>query len=211
MKANPETGVWTQLIRIARWADAPAVLMGRAVSWLILPLIVIIIFDAVSRKYLRKLSFVIENDLHGFLNSPTFQDAEWHLHTIVFLGALGYAYSRNAHVRLDIFRPRLGERGRMVVELVGGILLLAPFLVVFSYYSWDFFMSAWVSDESSGASNGIDNRWFIKFFVFLGPVLLFLSGLSMVLRLVVRLFGPKELAAAADVDKIADSSFSAFG
>lgn len=210
MKRDPETGIWTQLIRIARWADAPAVLMGRAVSWLILPLIVIIIVDAVSRKYLRKLSFIIENDLHDYLNSPIFQDAEWHLHTVIFLGALGYAYSRNAHVRLDIFRPRLGARGRMVVELAGGILLLAPFLAIFSYYSWDFFMNAWVSDENAGASNGIDNRWIIKFFVFLGPVLLFLSGLSMVLRLCVRLFGPPELAAAADVDRISDSSYSAF-
>lgn len=210
MKSALDTGVWPQLIRIARWADAPALLMGRAVSWLILPLILIIIFDAVTRKFLRKLSFVVENDLHGYLNSPVFQDAEWHLHTIIFLGALGYAYSRNAHVRLDIFRPRLGERGRMAVELAGGILLLAPFLAVFSYYSWDFFMSAWLSDEGSGATNGIDNRWFIKFFVFLGPVLLFLSGLSLILRLCVRLFGPEELAAAADVDKVADGSFSAF-
>lgn len=210
MKSTVEAGVWPQLIRIARWADAPSVLMGRAVSWLILPLIAIIIVDSVSRKFLRKLPFVIENNLHGYLNSPIFQDAEWHLHTIIFLGALGYAYSRNAHVRLDIFRPRLGARGRMMVELAGGILLLAPFLVVFSYYTWDFFMSAWLSDENSGPANGIDNRWIIKFFVFLGPVLLFLSGLSMVLRLCARLFGPEELAAAADVDKIADSSFSAF-
>ncbi|MEQ8393954.1 TRAP transporter small permease subunit [Thalassobaculum sp.] len=210
MKPTLEAGVWPHLIRIARWADAPAVLMGRAVSWLILPLIAIIIVDSVSRKFLRKLPFVIENNLHGYLNSPIFQDAEWHLHTIIFLGALGYAYSRNAHVRLDIFRPRLGVRGRMMVELAGGILLLAPFLVVFSYYSWDFFMSAWLSDENSGPANGIDNRWIIKFFVFLGPVLLLLSGLSMVLRLCARLFGPEELAAAADVDKIADSSFSAF-
>ena len=210
MKPIQQAGVWPQLIRIARWADAPAVLMGRAVSWLILPLIAIIIVDSVSRKFLRKLPFVIENNLHGYLNSQIFQDAEWHLHTIIFLGALGYAYSRNAHVRLDIFRPRLGAHGRMLVELAGGILLLAPFLVVFSYYSWDFFMSAWLSDENSGPANGIDNRWIIKFFVFLGPVLLFLSGLSLVLRLCVRLFGPDELAAAADVDKIADSSFSAF-
>lgn len=210
MQSNPDAEIWTKLIRIARWADAPAVAIGRAVSWLMLPLIVIIIFDAVGRKFLRKLPFVIDNDLHGYLNSPVFQDAEWHLHTIIFLGALGYAYSRNAHVRLDIFRPGLGERGRMAVELLGGILLLMPFLAIFSYFGWSFFVSAWLSDESSGPANGIDNRWFIKFFIFLGPMLLMLSGLSMILRLCVRMFGPQELAADADVGKIADSSFSAF-
>lgn len=208
--SNPDAGFWPILLRVARWADAPAVLMGRAVAWLILPLIAIIIFDSVSRKFLRKLPFVIENDLHDYLNSPILQDAEWHLHTIVFLGALGYAYSRNAHVRLDIFRPRLGERGRMLVELAGGVLLLAPFLAIYSYYCWEFFLSAWLSDENSGPANGIDHRWFIKFFMFLGPGLLLLSGVSMVLRLCVRLFGPPEHAAAADVGKIADSSYSAF-
>ncbi len=210
MSSNPDTGIWMQLIKIARWADRPVVLVGQAVSWLMLPLIAIIIFDAIGRRYLRKLSFVVENNLHDWLNSPVLQDAEWHLHTVIFLGAIGYAYSRNAHVRLDIFRPRLGERGRLAVELAGGLLLLLPFLAIFTYYAWGFFWSAWLVDENSGPSNGIDHRWVIKFFVFLGPLLLSLSGLSMVLRLVVRLFGPPGLAADADVDKIAGSSFSAF-
>lgn len=210
MASNPHSRIWPALLRIARWADAPAVLVGHAVSWLMLPLIVIIVFDSMSRKYLRKLSFVIDNNLHDYLNSPILQDAEWHLHTIIFLGALGYAYSRNAHVRLDMFRPSLGERGRLAVELAGGLLLLVPFLAIFSLYSWEFFWSAWLVDENSGPANGIDHRWFIKFFVFLGPLLLLGSGLSMILRLCVRLFGPEELAEAADVGKIADSEFSAF-
>jgi TRAP-type mannitol/chloroaromatic compound transport system permease small subunit len=210
MNTDRNAGVWMRLLRVARWADAPAVLMGRAVSWLLLPLIVIIVFDALSRRFLRKFAFIIENDLHDYLNSPVFQDAEWHLHTIIFLGALGYAYSRNAHVRLDLFRPRLGARGRMAVELLGGILLLAPFLAIFCYYGWVYFLNALLIDENSGPANGIDHRWFIKFFIFLGPALLFLSGLSMVLRLAVRLFGPAHLAEAADVDAIAGKSFSAF-
>lgn len=210
MTTDPDSGFWMRLIRIARWADAPAVLMGQAVSWLLLPLIALIIFDAVSRRFLRKFAFIVEHDLHDYLNSPVFQDAEWHLHTIIFLGALGYAYSRNAHVRLDLFRPRLGARGRWAVELVGGLLLLVPFLAIFSYYGWIYFVNALLIDENSGPSNGIDHRWFIKFFIFFGPALLCLSGLSMILRLCVRLFGPAHLARAADVETIAGNSFSAF-
>ena len=206
----PKLSIWSCLIKFARWIDAPAVFVGRAVSWLLLPLIAVIIVDALSRKFIRKFTIVVENDLHGYLNSPVFQDSEWHMHTIIFLGALGYAYSRNAHVRLDMFRPRLGVHGCLWVELLGGITLLAPFLLIFCFYSWEFFVSAWVSNESSGGSNGIDHRWFIKFFQFLGPVLLLLSGLSMILRLIVRLFGPPEYADAADTEKISDSSFSAF-
>lgn len=210
MTALPRPSIWSRLTTIARWADAPAVFVGRVVSWLILPLILTILVDAVSRKFIRKLAIVVDNNLHHYLNSPVFQDSEWHMHTIIFLGALGYAYSRNAHVRLDIFRPRLGVRGRLWAELLGGIALLMPFLLIFCFYSWEFFERAWVSDEGSGLSNGIEHRWFIKSFLFLGPVLLLLSGLSMILRLVVRLFGPPEHAAASETEKIADSTFSAF-
>ena len=210
MTTGTPSPIWRRLLTLARWADAPAIVAGRAVAWLFLPLILIVIVDAFSRKFGRKFEFVIENDLHGYLNSPVFQEAEWHLHAIVFLSALGYAYSRNAHVRLDIFRPRLGVRGRLWVELLGGLFLLLPFLAIFGYYAWDFFQTAWDSNEGSGVANGIDNRWFVKFFVFLGPALLFLSGLSILIRLSARLFGPSDLAEQTNTGAISDGAFSAF-
>ena len=202
---------WRFLLRLAGWLDAPPRLIGRAVSWAFLPMILIIIVDALSRKYLRKLDFVVENDLHGYFNSPIFQDAEWHLHTIIFLGALGYAYSRNAHVRLDIIRPKLGEKGRLWVEFLCGLTLLLPFLAVIAYYAWDFFILAWESDEGSGVNNGIEDRWAIKFWTVLGPVLLMLAGTAMLLRLFVRLFGPEAVAGETRTEAIADENFSAYG
>ncbi|MCR9178005.1 MAG: TRAP transporter small permease subunit [Alphaproteobacteria bacterium] len=201
---------WSRALRLAGGLERPVVWVGEGVSWLFLPLIAIILFDAVSRRYLRKLSFVIENDLHFYFNSPALQDAEWHLHTILFLGALGYAYTRNAHVRLDIFRPRFSDRGRLWVEFLGGLSLLVPFIAIFTYFSWIFFWSAWVHDEGYGESNGIGDRWFIKFFMVLGPGLLFLSGLSTLTRLFVRLFGPPELTKATRTGSFSDESYSAF-
>jgi TRAP-type mannitol/chloroaromatic compound transport system permease small subunit len=202
--------IWRLLLRLARWADAPAILTGKAVSWLFLPLIAIIVVDAISRKFLRRLDFVVANDLHGFFNSPVFQDAEWHLHTIIFMGAIGFAYTRNAHVRLDLFRGRLGVRGRLIVELAGGVLLLTPFLAIFCYYGWDFFYLAWEKNEGSPVVIGIGARWFIKFFIFLGPALLLLSAIAMMLRVVVRLFGPSALTDATGTGPIADAGYSAY-
>lgn len=207
---SPRHRTWSYLLSLARWTEAPVILAGQLISWLILPLIVVIIFDAITRKFIRQLAIVIDNDIHHYLNSPAIQDAEWHMHTMIFLVALGFAYSRNAHVRLDIVRPRMGARVRLWVELVGGLLLLLPFAVILSYYGWDVFESAWIRNERSGEANGIDNRWFIKFFLFLGPVLLFLSGLSMVIRIFVRLFGPPEFASETDTDRLTRSDFTAF-
>jgi TRAP-type mannitol/chloroaromatic compound transport system permease small subunit len=201
---------WRLLIRLADALERPAVWAGQAVSWLFLPLIGIILFDALARRYLRKFEFVMESDLHFYLNSPAMQDAEWHLHAIIMLCALGYACARNAHVRLDMLRGRLGARGRLWVELLGGLFLLLPFVAIFTADSFDFFWIAWEHDETAGETNGIGNRWIIKFFMVLGPGLLFLAGLSAVMRVFVRLFGPAELATATRTDAIADRNFSAF-
>jgi len=201
---------WRGLLKLAHGLERPVVWIGEIIAWLYLPLIGVILLDAVSRKFIRKLSVVIDNDLHYFLNSPVFQDAEWHFHAILFLCALGYAYAYNAHVRLDMLRPRFGSRGRLWIELLGGLFLLLPFLCIFIWYAWDFFAAAWVQDEGSGSSTGIENRWFIKFFVFAGPVLLLSSGLSKLLRIYVRLFGPEYLHQEAQLSSISDASHSAF-
>jgi TRAP-type mannitol/chloroaromatic compound transport system permease small subunit len=208
--ARRDDSYWLRILRLARWADAPALWVGQATCWLQIPLVALIVFDAVSRRYLRSLSVVVENDLHFLFNSPAIQDAEWHLHTIIFFGALGFGYARNAHVRLDIFRPRFSPAGRLWVEFLGGLFLLVPFVAIVAYEAWIFFHIAWVHDEAAGEANGIGNRWFIKFFIFAGPALLFLSGAAMLARLYVRLFGPRHLAPQTGTAHIANESFSAF-
>lgn len=202
--------VWHRLIRAADALERPVVWVGETVSWLFLPLIVIILFDALARRYLRKFNFVMQSDLHFYLNSPAFQDAEWHLHAIIMLCALGYACACNAHVRLDMLRERLGKQGRLWVEFLGGLFLLMPFIMIFAADCFDFFWIAWVHDETAGETNGIGERWFIKFFMVLGPSLLLIAGLSVLIRLAVRLFGPPELAPATRTEAIVDRDFSAF-
>lgn len=198
------------MLATAHRFDRLVIFTGKGVSWLLLPLIGVILVDAISRKFVRKLSFIVENDLHHFFNSPVFQDAEWHFHSILFLCSLGYAYAYNAHVRLDMFRPRLGARGRIWVELLGGLFLLVPFLCIYSWYAFEFFSDAWIQDEGSGASTGIGNRWFIKFFMLAGPLLLLLSGLSTLIKLVVYLFGPLELRPETRLSSMTDQAHSAF-
>ena len=175
--------------------ELPALWLGRMAAWLLLPLVGIIMFDAVCRKFLRKTTFAIETGLYHLMNSPVLQDAEWHLHAILFLVAMGYAYVYNAHVRLDIFRPRLGVKGRLWVEVLGGVFLLIPFLVTLIYFGWDFFLSAWLTDEGTSVLIGIGNRWFIKSFVIIGFSLLLLSAASLIIRLAIGLWGPEDLIA----------------
>jgi len=199
--------VW---LKLAGWLERPAVWLGSYSSWLMLALALLIAFDAFGRRYIRTWSFVIEQNWHFLINSPAMQDGEWHLHTIVTFCALGFAYARNAHVRLDLFRPGFQPRTKLWIEWVGGLVLFLPFLAVFCAYAFKYFYLAWTVDESGGESNGINHRWFIKFFIFLGPMTLFAAGISSFIRLSIRLFGPEDLHSETKTEHITAENHSAF-
>ncbi len=52
--------------------------------------------------------------------------------------------------------------------------------------------------------------WFIKFFIFLGPLTLLMAGISSFIRLSVRLFGAEELQAETKTEHITAENHSAF-
>ena len=66
---------------------------GKIGAWLSIPLIFIIIFDIITRRFF-------------ILGSTKIQEMEWHLHTAIFLLALGFAYVKNSHVRIEIIREQ---------------------------------------------------------------------------------------------------------
>jgi TRAP-type mannitol/chloroaromatic compound transport system permease small subunit len=189
-------------LAVADWLDRPAVWLGSAGAWLLLPMIAVIAFDVVGRRYIRKLDFVVEHDLHFLINSPKLQDSEWHFSAALILLALGYAFSRNVQIRLDIVRHRFSPRTRVSIELCGTLVLL-PFLGTMIYFAFEFASRAWSSGEGSQVLIGLGHRWAIKSFVVIGLATLAMAALSLVLRMLVWLFGPPELAALARLESIA--------
>ncbi len=188
---------------------------GKLGSWLILPLIGIIMFDVITRKFQFMQQWIMSTPLYDFMSPTKLQELEWHLHAALFLLALGYAYTVNAHVRVDLMREKLSDRGQAWVELGGICLLMIPYIVVVMYYGWTFVHQAWESNESSDAMTGLSHRWVIKSFVLLGLLLALMAGVATLLRQLVYLFGPEELqpdvkmnmltsAVAEHLPKIAD-------
>ena len=81
------------VFKISKFLEKIVTFFGKIGSWLAIPLIFIIIFDIVTRRFL-------------ILGSTKLQEMEWHLHTALFLLVLGYAYLKNAHVRIEIVRDK---------------------------------------------------------------------------------------------------------
>jgi TRAP-type mannitol/chloroaromatic compound transport system permease small subunit len=166
-------------------------------GWLFLGLIVVICWDVVTRK----MGF----QLPGFGSTPV-QELEWHLHGMLFLFWLGYAYVRNVHVRIDVFTGHLPWRRQAWLEVLGIGLFAIPYSALATYYSWSFVMVSYLQNESSDAPNGLGNRWIIKGCLFLGLVLLDAAVLSVLLRKLVGLFGAPHLAARAGAPPVTQSA-----
>ena len=183
-----------KLLALADRLEATAQFFGRLGAWMILPLVAIIIFDVVTRKFQFIQQAIGSNPvLYDFLSPTKLQEMEWHLHTVIFLLALGYAYTKNAHVRVDLVREKLAYRKQAWIEFLGLVGFGIPYILVVGYFSWTFITQAWESNEGSAAMTGLSHRWIIKSFVLVGLALLMMAVISTIIRHLFYLFGPMSL------------------
>jgi TRAP-type mannitol/chloroaromatic compound transport system permease small subunit len=184
------------LLKIAAIFDWPARTIGKLSSWVILPLIMIIMFDVITRK----IDFVriwLANANLAWFNPIIFQDSEWHLHAVIVLLSFGYGYLMNAHVRVDIFREMLPRRRQAKLELFGLVILGIPFLVLITYFAGEFVALSVSQNEGSESLTGIPARYIIKSLLVIGFVLVLCSFLATLTRLLAWLFGSADAQAQA--------------
>ena len=184
------------MLSLCDWLDRPVRFLGKAGAWLILPLIVVIMFDVITRRIDAVRIWMANADLAWF-NPIIFQDAEWHLHGVLLLLALGFGYLRNAHVRVDVFREMMPVRRQLKVELGGLIILGIPFLIVISYFGFRFVALSFSQGEGSESLTGIPARYIVKSFQLIGFALLLISFVSTALRIFVARWGREEVRAEA--------------
>ena len=168
------------LLRLSNHIAAFVTWVGRITAWLAVAMMLVIIADVVLRRY-----FVI--------GSTKLQELEWHLHGVLFLLCLGYAYVKGAHVRIDLVRERFSPRTKVWIELIGIIIFLIPYTLVILSFGFDYTAMSYANNEISASLTGLSHRWVIKGMLLAGFILLGLAGIEKLLRSIVFLFGPKEL------------------
>ena len=161
--------MFKNLIKISILLEKIVTIFGKIGSWLAIPLISIIIFDIITRRF-----FV--------LGSTKLQEMEWHLHASLFLLVLGYAYLKDAHVRIEIVREKYSLKVKAILETFGIIIFLIPYTVLVIYFGIDFVQRSFNMNEVSSALTGLSHRWIIKSFIPIGMLILFLAGFSLLLR-----------------------------
>ncbi len=169
--------------------------IGLVASFLYVPMIAIIVYDVLQRKYLEIDPAFTSTGWYRVFTSTKLQEMEWHLHAVLFLLCFAFAYVRDAHVRIELIRERMGPRTRVWIELAGCLLFLIPYCYVVVLYGYDFASKSFSMMERLSAQTGLSYRFVIKAFLPVGFTLLALAGASVALKCVVYLFGPQSLRA----------------
>ncbi len=187
------------LLRLANVLDRISRGIGKLASWLIIPLIAMIMFDVITRKidFIKAWSAQFTMD-YGISVSFILQDLEWHLHGALLLLTFGYGYLLNSHVRVDIFREQLGRRRQVWLEMVGLLIFAIPFLLVMIWFAWTMTGASWAQNEGSESQVGIGMRYIIKSFLVWGFFFALLATLATLFRCMAYLFGGFEDQAIAE-------------
>jgi TRAP-type mannitol/chloroaromatic compound transport system permease small subunit len=154
---------------LARRIDAFQEAVGRAVSWLML-LLVIVVFGDVLFRYLLNTGWVFVQEL------------EWHLFGTIYLLAGGYTLLYNEHVRVDVFYAKLSPRRRAWMDFILIFVFFFPSCALIIYTAWPFVVNAWTFGEGSPDPGGIPARWVVKSMIIAGFALLILQGISQAIK-----------------------------
>lgn len=172
------------LTRAARAIDALSRRCGAVAAAACLAMVLIGAFNALARYLAR--------DVGVDLSSNGWIEAQWYLFSLVFLAGASATLLDDRHVRVDVIYGRLGARGRAWIDLVGGLLLLLPFCAFAIVGTWSYAQRSLAQLEQSSDPGGLP-RWPIKLLLLFAFCLLFLQGLSFVLRQVRVLRGELDL------------------
>lgn len=164
----------SQLEKISKFADETNNILGRIFAWLSLG-IVLVTFLTVIERYLFGSSEAWQNELIRYM------------HAALFLGAAGYALKHDSHVRVDIFYLKFSDKGKALVNLLGCIFLLIPFILTLTIYSWSFVSASWAIAEGSREFNGLGAVYILKSFILLFCFTLLLQSISIICNSIIRL------------------------
>jgi TRAP-type mannitol/chloroaromatic compound transport system permease small subunit len=166
--------------------------VGRWGAWLILPLVVITVFDVIARKLVWIQIWLVDN-FGRIFESTLLQELEWHVHTALFTLVLGYGYIWNTHVRVDLVRETLAFRKKAWLELLGLTFFMIPFCLVVIYFASVYAFDSFMISEISASQVGLTNRWIIKSVLVFGLIVALLSGVAVWLQVAMVLWGPQNV------------------
>ncbi|WP_316976432.1 TRAP transporter small permease subunit [Shumkonia mesophila] len=164
------------LAALARSIDAFNRAMGRTVSWIVVPMVLI------------QVAIVLMRYVFG-IGSIMLQESVIYMHAVLFMATVGYTLLHDEHVRIDIFYRETSPRRKALVDLVGTLIFLIPVCALIWWVSLPYVRASWRVLEGSKETSGIPGVFLLKSLLLLFTVLLAAQGVSMAIRSVATLAG----------------------
>ena len=156
-------------LRFINFCDAPSGVVGRAASWLCVPMIGFLICE-VFLRYVMNSPTVWANDLTVLF------------YGIMYMLASPYCLRDGGHVRTDFFYHSWSVRAKAVSDMAHYILLFYPAHIVFLYVGWKYFSSSFAKLESSPESSWGMWIWPAKLAIVVYIIITMTQGFSEVLK-----------------------------
>jgi TRAP-type mannitol/chloroaromatic compound transport system permease small subunit len=181
--ARPRSGVDAALCGVVAFGDGVNRAVGSVVALMTLGT-VLACFASVYTRYALGVNFIWLQEIYV-----------WQHAAVIMLGA-GYTMMTGGFIRVDVFYANWSARRRAAVDIAMSALMLAPFLYVFTFTSWRFFLNSWLTDEGSQNPGGLGDLWLLKGALLGLCALVGLQGLVLVARSVLVLRGRETFAAS---------------
>ncbi|RDJ22053.1 C4-dicarboxylate ABC transporter permease [Bosea caraganae] len=115
------------------------------------------------------------------LYANAFLEGQWYMFAGMVLFGAAYTLRVNEHVRVDLLYGMYTDRTRHWVDFLGGIVFLMPMCIILIYFTWPWFVQAWVLGERSTNAGGLI-RWPVYLLLPIGFGLVGLQGFSEIIK-----------------------------
>jgi TRAP-type mannitol/chloroaromatic compound transport system permease small subunit len=149
--------------------DRLNVAIGRTVAWLVLAVV------------LLQFALVVARYLFG-IGSIWLTETVIYAHATLFMLAAAWTLHAGGHVRVDVFYADASARTKARVNLIGGLLLLLPFMLVLLWLSVPYAARSWVILEHSQEASGLPLVFVLKTLIPLFALLMALQGIAQAIR-----------------------------
>lgn len=181
--------------RLAGAIDAITRFAGKAIAWLILPMVLSLVWEVVARY---------------FFDAPTIwaYDMTFMLYGTFFMVGSAWTLQRGGHIRTDVYYGKWSPRTQARVDLLCYAVFFFPAIAVFADLTWDYFWKSFQQNERIVTSPWLPIVWPFKFTMPLSAVLLLLQGVAECLRLWPRAFGPGDAPSQPEPSPATDADGS---
>lgn len=182
-------------LRLTRIIDEFSRWVGLIAVWLVLFSALVSAFNAIFRYSVSGMIWLERTYGGGLFGgmvalytqySNVLSESVWYMFGGMVLLGGAWTLKVNEHVRVDLFYGAISEKARTWIDLLGGLFFLLPLCILLIYFTWPWFMQAWVQNIYSNAAGGLP-RWPVRLMLPVGFGVLMLQGIAEIIKCIAAL------------------------